>query len=209
MENRARRACAAGAAAGLLPLLAVTLLAGPAQVFQNLFAYPVLHCNAGRRMPFSAVDGMLLNLFALEMIAAAINLLAGIVAVRADRRGVDARLLLSFGLFGLGLIPQTVQRVDYIHLSYSTFIVFGLLPVSIARLAYWSRERGFLPTHTQALLAVFSVLAAVEAVFPDLPAYFYLHVRMPFFSTPTMAVFLNQNGRIYPVEPTPLASRRS
>src|SRR5918993_460623 len=149
-----------GMLVGLVPMWVHLAVAGPVQVFQGIFLDPVVHLRAGRELPsppsWGVVDGALqavaegvppwwglpapkasqqlfLWFFAVVIVAIAVPL----IAWQQRRRGrSDARTftLLAAGLFGLGVLPQALQRPDSTHLAWVAVVSWPLLGATITDL---------------------------------------------------------------------------
>lgn len=165
MTWRARGSYLAGVGSGMLPLAFLTCLAGPKQVFDNLFVYPVLHCNAGRRLPVFSADFYLIGLLALAIGAVVVNFAAGFSLWRRDRKDISARLLLGLAGLSLGLLHQATQRFDIGHFVTAAVIPIPLLPVSLALL--FSRGATEQKIQTKALTACALVLLAMSLIAPE------------------------------------------
>lgn len=115
----------------LLPLAVVGLMAGPVQLLNNLFVYPVLVTNPGRHLPLAAADNETLRLFVIAVVAGATNVVAGTLAF--TRRAIDARgrLLVSIAIFAAGMSHQLFQRIDEPHVLCAGFASIAFLPLSI------------------------------------------------------------------------------
>ncbi len=159
----------AGIAIALFPLGFLTLFAGWRPVWENLFLFPVIHSSPGRHLPFFSAAPFLQSLFFAHSIAVAINVAAGLVAVRSPTQTDRGRLLLGVALFGLGLTHQAVQRLDAVHLLFALFVSLGILPVSLAVL--WSRLCHRPAQTAEVSLAVVAVIAVVQAIAPELTLY--------------------------------------
>ncbi len=132
---RQRWFCLSGGAVGLLPLLILAGFVGFGPLVENLFLYPVVLSNPGRRLPLSAAADDLVLLFSLHVGATICALIAGVLLCRENRQSTDARLFLSFALLAAGLTHQGMQRADGIHLVMTAFLSIALLPVAVALLA--------------------------------------------------------------------------
>jgi hypothetical protein len=186
----------AGFAAGLIPLLLLACVAGPQQMLNNLFLYPVLYSSPGRHLPIFSVDRDVIGLFFAHLIASAINLVASILGVRAGRRDLHGRLLLALALLGLALTPQAMQRLDVIHLTCAAFISLGLLPLSLLVLA--SRDCAASANLKNVLLASFSILATIEFLSPELTAYTRHELQAAIFSEKEEQFFVQNKDRVFP-----------
>ena len=195
MTQSARWKYLLGSGFALLPLAILTVVAGWRPVVDNLFLTPVLHSGPARHLPLSAVDSCILTLVVAHLIAAAVNVVAGIVAVCSKPRDGHARLLLAVALFGLGLTHQTVNRPDSLHLAFVAFISLGILPLSLMLLG--SRIRGVLPGRNEALFASITVVAVLQAIAPELT----MTVRAAFWEgmhSNADTTFVQRDGRLFP-----------
>jgi hypothetical protein len=186
----------AGFAAGSIPLILLACLAGPQQMLNNLFLYPVVYSSPGRHLPIFSVNPDVIGLFFAHLIASAINLVASIVGIRARRRDVHGRLLLALALLGAALTPQAIQRLDVMHLTCAAFISLGLLPLSLLVLA--SRDCAASPNLKSVLLASFGILATIEFLAPELTAYFKHEFKAAIFSQKDEQLFVQHKGRVFP-----------
>lgn len=189
-----------GVAVGLLPLGLLAILAGYQETWNNLFLFPVFHCNPARRLPILAADSYLIYLLAIDVMAVLTNIVAGALAIRLDRRNVSARLLLSLALLGLGLIPQATQRFDSGHLVSAALLAITVLPVSIFVLRSQFREAS--ARASDALLACALVLLLLLAVAPEATAIVRGKLVSSFDGTARRAIFVEHRGRSFPV-PSP------
>jgi hypothetical protein len=186
----------AGFAAGSIPLLLLACVTGPQQMLNNLFLYPVLYSSPGRHLPIFSADPDVIGLFVAHLIASAINLVASIVGIRAERCNVHGRLLLALALLGAALTPQAMQRLDVIHLTCAAFISLGMLPLSLLVLA--SRDCAASSNLKSVLLASFGILATIEFLAPELTAYTKHEFRAAIFSQKDEQLFVQHNGRVFP-----------
>ncbi|HVF70363.1 MAG TPA: hypothetical protein VM940_02035 [Chthoniobacterales bacterium] len=76
---------AAGAAVGLIPLFVITSMAGLTNVLNNLFIYPVLHVNQGRKLPLFGASPDLVALFFLHLGAALLAVAAALFMTRKKK----------------------------------------------------------------------------------------------------------------------------
>jgi hypothetical protein len=149
-----------------------------------LSAFPLLHfampaqrvryfigavTGSARHMPMSTVEPYVRELFATHLLAVGVNLVAGIVAVRVQPRELRNRLFLSIALVGAMLTAQAAQRLDLMHLTCAAFLSVGTLPLSLLILI--ARGREWQPKLAPILLVPIAVLAALEAVVPEMAAF--------------------------------------
>jgi hypothetical protein len=133
-----------GVVAGASPILIHLAMAGPGNAFEGMFLQPVFELRGGRHLPippsWDRNDGILqavaqlrvpdwpipmvgapaqVTLWFLALPLAALALLAtGAVALRRDPGSMRSRILLVVGAFGVGLLPQALQRPDTTHLAW-------------------------------------------------------------------------------------------
>jgi hypothetical protein len=192
-----------GGAIALLPLGILILIAGWHQVLNNLFFMPVIACNPARRLPVFSAELYVVNLFFAHLGAVAINVIAGWVAIRSFPREAGGRLLLAVALFGLGLTPQAIQRLDSLHLLSVAFISLGILPLSLVVL--WSHFRGRLAQKAEILLAIMLVIATLQVAAPELT----MMLRSDFSAglhANAGATFVEQHGRSFPFHSPKMAA---
>jgi hypothetical protein len=116
--------------AGLAPLVVHLLVAGPTSVIGGMIVHPVLHSGPARRLPFATIDPEVRRLFGLVLVATAAPLVVGLLALRPGR-GSDARLLLAVAGFAVGILPEGMQRADWVHLLYVGAVTIALLPLTL------------------------------------------------------------------------------
>lgn len=196
MPGKARWRCGAGAALALAPFAILAILAGPAQLLDNLFFYPVLYSNPGRRLPFVSARPFVRYLFLAHFAAALANVIAAILATRRDRTGSGPRVFLAIALFVVAVTPQALQRFDFIHLMFVAFLSFGLLPVSL--LILFRRDRAD-SANFSAPLALAAVVFVIAGIAPKI----WLNVGTTFATAVSSSmshnIFVEQNGRSFPV----------
>lgn len=183
---------AAGVAVGLLPMWFHLARVGIAAAVQGMLLDPLIELRPGRELPrppsWDEADGALQAVaegvppwwrfpaighsqqlffwfFAVIVIAVAVPLI-GIVLRR--RNAVDAgNVLVVGGLFGVGILPQAMQRPDSTHLAWVAVVSWSLLVPALVTLL---NER--LPVGRR---AVASTLAVGLLMFVVCPFYTYRH----------------------------------
>jgi len=185
-----------GIAVGLLPLALLTAAVGPTQVFNNLFLFPVVHCNPGRRLPLSAAAPSLLGLLFFHFLACAVNLGAGFVVFWRERDKQGARLLLATALFSVGLTFQATQRLDIVHFLFPGFLSISLLPISLVVLA--QARRACHSLSAVRLLALVSVIATVQTIAPETTLVIRNAFAAAFNTSRSTAIFVAWNNRPFP-----------
>jgi hypothetical protein len=205
-RGRATRPLLLGGALGLLPMWVHLVVAGPGPAFEGMVIDPVFRLRAGRELPsppsWSRVDGALqavaegvppwwglpapaashqlfLWFFAVIAIAVAVPALAWHQRRRGDR-SEHGLTLLAAGLFGLGILPQALQRPDSTHLAWVAVVSWPLLAATIA--AWVSRRRaaaGRGPSSVPALVGVGLVALLMLVVTPFYTyRHYVLHTRV-------------------------------
>lgn len=157
-----------GTAAGVAPMVVHLVMAGPGNAFEGMFLQPVFELRGGRHLPipptwgrydgalqavaqlrvpdwpipmFPAQNQITLWFLALPIAALAI-LVTGVVAIRRDAGDLRNRILLVVGAFGVGLLPQALQRPDTTHLAWVSCVCMVFLPVALVQWGEWWAERG-------------------------------------------------------------------
>jgi hypothetical protein len=156
----------AGLFVGLVPMWWHLIDAGPRAAFRGMVLDPVVRLRPGRELPrppsWGIIDGALQAVaegvppaWPLPAIAASRQLffwffavIVVAIAVPAGawwtrRHGGDgtraaATALLTAGLFGLGILPQALQRPDSTHLAWVAVVSWSLL---VPLLALWGGDR--------------------------------------------------------------------
>jgi hypothetical protein len=115
----------------LLPLGWLVVVIGPGQLAHSLFLFPVFHLNPARHLPILSAESYLVYLLCIHLLVSALNVAAGIVAVRREPAQARSRLLLGVAFLSLGLTHYALQRFDFNHMLFSLFLPLSLLPLSI------------------------------------------------------------------------------
>jgi hypothetical protein len=189
-----------GAALALLPFAWLMIVAGPQQLLNNLFLFPVIYSNPARRLPFSAAGTLVRYLFLAHVIATLINFAAGAMAIRLDRRAAAPRLLLGMALLGLGVTHQMLQRIDFPHVLAAAFISLGSLPLSL--LVLKGRRSNERSGWVQALLATSAALILLSIAVPELVVSLHGEMGLSWSEKPSDAARVEHNGRTFPFPAT-------
>ncbi len=157
VRRDAWRPVVAGGAVGLLPMWIHLVVAGPGAVIQGIITDPVVELRPGRELPsppsFGQLDGALQAIaesvpptwpvpapaarhqlffwfFAVIVIAIAVPAIAWLLR---RRHGANPQIdaLLVAGVFGLGILPQALQRPDSTHLAWVAMVSWPLLAALI------------------------------------------------------------------------------
>jgi hypothetical protein len=198
------------------------VVAGPRAAFQGMLFDPVFELRPGRELPmppsWNRVEGALqvigenvapwwglpaprasqqLFLWFVALPIAAFGVLA--VGVVAHRRGPvpRTRVLVAAALFGVGLLPQALQRPDSAHLAWVSMVTFALVPV--AALEIVGRRR---PTWTPVARTVGIGGALALAMLLVIPFYTYrpylFHVRQTVGDAP-VGLVVSRGDRWFPI----------
>jgi hypothetical protein len=152
-----------GLAVGLVPFAIHLVMAGLGPSFQGMFLDPVVHLRPGRELPrppsFGHIDGALQAVaegpldapwwkfpamsanhqlffwfFVVIIVAIAIPIVAWRL-IRHDQPPANRLfVLMGASLFGLGMLPQALQRPDSTHLAWGSCVSFALLPCLVTEL---------------------------------------------------------------------------
>lgn len=142
---------------GMLPLLVHVALAGPAPVFENLVIDALFRSGPQSTLPFprlSSPDGRLLLLLAVSL---GVLVAGAALAWRRAPRTDEARRLVAFALFSLGLLPHTLGRPDTLHILFVACVAVALVPAVLGS----PLVLGSLQRQTRALVAIAATSAAV------------------------------------------------
>jgi hypothetical protein len=170
-----RRAClpsiAVGFVLGCIPLLINVLQAGPSAVVRDQILQPIFVSGPSRRLPLSTLTSKELVLLFLCVTIALGSIVVGFVLTRRHREDWIAVLLLSLGVFELGILPQAFQRSDTTHLAYVGCFV---LPAAVI---------------FPAVRLPFGTMVKRVNVLPVIVAAVYLVLAEPFFGSLYRAEF--------------------
>jgi hypothetical protein len=193
-----------GVTLGLLPLAWLAAAAGPSQLLNNLFLFPVVFSGPARHLLISSAQTCAVFLLIAHLFGTCVNVAVGVLAVRADRRSNAARVFLGLALLGLGLTHQAIQRIDLVHVAFAAFISLGILPLSLLMIGSRYCER---PTRRDALLAVAGVLVLLLTIVPEFAAYFRQAATVGLSRQPDQTIFLRQHDRSFPLASMAIALR--
>lgn len=192
-----------GSIVGLVPMWVHLVIAGPVATFEGVVLDPVVTLRPGRELPsppsFGEIDGALQAIaealppwyplpapaanhqlffwfFAVIIIAIAVPVLAWRLRRRTGSPLDD--LLFVAGMFGLGILPQAMQRPDSTHLAWVAMVSWPLLIAVVARLVH-ERRSATGPSRRSALIGAAAVLALMLVVTPFYTfRYYALHTRV-------------------------------
>jgi hypothetical protein len=185
-----------GVAISLLPLAIVTLLAGVGNVWDNLFFYPVIVSNPGRRLPLFFAAPFVLRLLVLHLITGLVIVARAVFELRTNHGSVRGRLLLSMGILALCLTPQAMQRLDVGHLLYAAMASLPLLPVAVASL--FPEKKTTARKNVMATAIVLATILLIGITAPDVTTRVYNGYTLGLSRSIQTAIFVERNGRAFP-----------
>jgi hypothetical protein len=194
---------ALGLVIGALPLVAHLAIAGLGPSFRGMVIDPVVHLRPGRALPvppswngFDAAlqwiaeqnppwwgipsiswNRQLFFWFFAMLFAIIANLLVARHALKRANLGGRGVPLMMGALFGLGILPQAMQRPDSTHLAWVTCISFSILPVTMIEALTWLRPRMAVRRRAIASFATIALLLGIVCPFFTYRIYL-LHTRV-------------------------------
>ena len=197
MSPRQRWNYVAGLTSALLPYLALTIAAGPREMLNNLFLFPVVYSSPGRHLPISSAEPYVQRLLALHLIALIINSAAAFILIRRSRTDVSSRLLLSLSLLALGLTHQALQRLDFGHVAPAALVSLTVLPASTFALYRMARD---LDAGWRAgIISAASVCLALLLVVPQLRIITIRNFLDSLNGNVRYAIFVQNGDRSFPI----------
>ncbi|MGZ4688502.1 MAG: hypothetical protein ACXWA9_16535 [Acidimicrobiia bacterium] len=220
-DRRFKLRLAGGFAIGVAGYLVHLVMAGPGNVVKGMVLQPVFDLRAGRRLPvpppWSHFDGFLqksgaimpghwplpalrvpaqLTVWFFALLASVIFLIAvAIWDVRRDRTRFQARVLLAVALFGAGMVPQAMQRVDSAHFAWVSCVPFAFVPIAVLELLRvyakgWSFRR-------RAVLSGAGVLLLMVLTIPQFTAWAYTDYVAQTFGRHRLVFKIEHGGRVF------------
>jgi hypothetical protein len=212
---------ATGFAVGVAPYLIHLATAGPGHVVSGMVIDPVFRLRGGRSLPippsWGHFDGFLQKAGALAQLSWPFPalagphqlflwffLLAGAVvfvlwqgwqAVRTQPASLRARSLLVMGLFGAGIMPQALQRVDSGHFSWVSCVVFAFVPIAAYELV--RRRAPRVPVRRAAIASGASMLAVLVFVIPAFTLRWYTDYALQTFGVHRASYKVEHDGRVF------------
>ncbi len=206
------------AVVGLLPMWIHLVVAGPGAAIDGIVLDPVFRLRAGRELPrppsWGVVDGALQAVaegvppwWGLPALSASQQLFLWFFAVVIIALGVPAwawwrrrrgerdehnMVLLAAGVFGLGILPQALQRPDSTHLAWVAVASWPLLAAAIADAR--SRRTGGRSWHPG--MTGFSIVCVLMLVVTPFFTYrqYVLHTRVSAGDLP-LPFLVERDGR--------------
>lgn len=183
---------------GLLPMLLLSYAVGFRNIFDNVFLYPVIVTNPARKLPWASVPPYVIYLLGFHLVASLINVGAGFLSLRRDAAAWSNRLFAAAAIFALGTTHEALQRMDSGHVTLCCFLSLALLPVSLTIITDgWAATPA---SHSRHLLSVAVTLLVVAGLAPDLVHRIGKTIGVGGRSRKDDMVFLQHNGRSFPVE---------
>ena len=206
MKREGRVRYLAGFGLASLPLVWLMVVVGPGQLLHSLFLFPVFHLNPARRLPILSAEDYLVYLLCVHLLVSAINVAAGVVAVRKEPAQTRGRLLLGAALLGLGLTHYALQRFDFNHVLFALFLPLSLLPLSI--LVLLPAKSGTLLGRTRPGLAILIAFIAMQVGLSQFCGLYYKWfgegIRHPLTREAftkrhdsDLGIFIRQHGRSF------------
>ncbi|MDQ1478277.1 MAG: hypothetical protein QOE62_3506, partial [Actinomycetota bacterium] len=220
--DRARvKRMATGFAIGVAPYIVQVATAGPGHAVQGMVIEPVFKLRGGRSLPippgWNHFDGFLQRAGALAQIswplpsltgphqlflwfflllaAVAFVLWQGWRSTRAAPQSIRARTLFIMGLFGLGILPQALQRVDSGHFSWVSCVIFAFVPIALFELV--RRRAPNLALRRATLGSVAVMLAVIVFVIPAFTVSWYADYSLQTFGVHRVSYKIEHDGRTF------------
>lgn len=232
---RRRAVALVGAAAATASLVLVQFaLAGFGNAFRGMVLEPVFDLRPGRRLPvppsWGRLDGFLQQVgdipdrlrwplpvpatshqlflwFFANLLAIAVLVGVGAWALRRDPSSIRARAVLATGLFGLGMVSQTLQRPDSTHIAWVSCVSIGLVPIALVEVldAWRAASGGLRPRlgrHARLLACGLPVVGLVLLV-PNFTVRAYADFTAQTFGRHRTSFVIERDGRrFYYGDPT-------
>jgi 4-amino-4-deoxy-L-arabinose transferase-like glycosyltransferase len=222
MERTGVKRLFVGFGLGVAPYAIHIATAGPGHVFQGMLIDPIFRLRGGRSLPippsWGHLDGFLQRAGALAQLPSTVipllprshelflwffMLLGGIAfvlwqgwrATRADPSSITARTLFVMGLFGLGILPQALQRVDSGHFSWVSCVVFAFVPIALYELMHRAAPR--VRTRRLALSSGAFIMAVLVFVIPAFTVRTYANFAQQTFGIHRESYKIEHDGRVF------------
>lgn len=217
---RSFRRWLAGVVVGLAPVWWHLVQAGPVAFVRGVFVEPVFELRGGRELPrppsWDHLDGALqvigekfapwwglpspsgakqlfLWFFALPIIAFAVWLIARRVSTRLDEQ--KGTVLAAAALFGIGMLPQALQRPDSAHFNWVSCISWPLAIIALVDLLRWRTPR--LHPTLRRTVAAGVVAVIVLMITPHFTVRTYADLAKRSLTNETTTLTVERNGRTF------------
>jgi hypothetical protein len=220
-DRRFKLRLGAGFAIGVAGYLVHLAMAGPGTAFKGMVLQPVFDLRGGRRLPippsWGELDGFLQKSGAIVpwkwpfpalqpsaqltvwffslLVAVAFLVIVGALAVRAEPKRFQARVLLAVALFSLGMVPQAMQRVDSAHFGWVTCVSFAFVPIAVMEVLRNHAPK--VSVRGRALLSGVGALLVLTIVLPQFTTWGYANYVAQTFDRHRIAFKIERNGRVF------------
>jgi hypothetical protein len=210
--------------------IAQLAMAGPGNAIEGMFLEPVFKLRDGRTLPappsWDHFDGALAAVaqldapgwsfpafkgpqqvvlwFFLLPLAALLEVVLGALRVRARPESWRARVMLAAALFGMGMLPQAIQRPDTTHLSWVSCVPLALLPLYLADLVR-SRFADRAPRVLPSAVAAVAALAILFGVMPHFTVRPWTEYTREVIKRDYSGHQVQHGGRVFYVQSEPIA----
>jgi hypothetical protein len=208
-----------GAVASLSLYLLHLARAGLGDAVQGMFVEPVFKLRGGRSLPlppsWSHFDGflqkaagvrgspwplpmlerphqVLIWFLVLPLVALGVAAV-GVWRIRAAPEQWRSRVLLAAGLFGVGLMPQALQRPDTAHLAWVSCVPLALAPLAITEVLRALRPRW--PAAAASAIGMGTIAVLLVAVIPFQTVRLYVDLAGQSFGRDVLGAPINRDGR--------------
>lgn len=220
-SNRFRARLFAGFGVAVVGYVIHAVLVGPGVAFQGMVLDPVFKLRGGRKLPipppWGHLDGFLersratvppqwplpslstsQQLFVwFFLLLATVAFVVGVAiwSLRRDPTRFRARVFFATALFGLGLVPQALQRVDSAHFGWVSCVPVALLPLAFLEIRA-ARAPSRSPRRAS-LFAVGAVGLVASLTVPYFTAWPFADYTAQTFGRHRVANRIERNGRIF------------
>ncbi len=204
-------------------------MAGPLNAFEGMFTDPVFTLREGRTLPMPPVWDHLVGYFQKAAVLRTVGwpfphigmsqqlwfwfwitvfapLVVISVALWARKRHPEGRrpvALLVLGVFGLGIIPQALQRADQTHLAWVGVVTITALPAAVAQFFALRPARRPRWAHLRAPVTVaLCALVFFTVITPQYTVRAYNDVALQSIGRNVIGFPIERNGRNFYV-PSP------
>ncbi|MGA0878593.1 MAG: hypothetical protein ACO3SP_05685, partial [Ilumatobacteraceae bacterium] len=197
-RNQAILIC--GVLLGALPMWIHLLRAGLRAPFEGMLLDPVFRLRGGRELPrppsWDRLDGALQviaekfgpwwsiphlpasqQLFAWFFVLPVVAIIVVVAAIRMERSRRARPVLMAAALFGLGLLPQALQRPDSAHFLWVASVSWPLLIIAAIEIGARRSPRKHPTVHLVLATTILAMVMVVVAPFYTLRTYGDLAVR--------------------------------
>ena len=220
-NNKFRSRIFAGFSVAVVGYVVHAILVGPGVAFQGMVLDPVFKLRGGRKLPippsWGHLDGFLERSratvppqwplpslstsqqlfvwFFLLIVTVIFVVGVAIWSLRRDPTRFRARALFATAMFGLGLVPQAIQRVDSAHFGWVSCVPVALLPLCFLEIR---AARGTIRNQRRVtMLSAGAVLIVASLTVPYFTAWPFADYTAQTFNRHRVANRIERNGRIF------------